>query len=131
MSNLTDVQKQQIVDALLKRKDELRAEIRTELQRAGHEHFADLAGEVADSGDSSMADMLVDKGIAIVSRLVEELAGMEVAEKRLASPEFGECEECGSDIGFERLMAAPYATRCIACQAQHEKTFAHNGAPKL
>lgn len=131
MSNLTDIQKQQITDALLKRKAELSAEIRNEMQRAGHEHFTDLTGEVADPGDSSVADMLVDKGIATVSRQVEELAELEAAQQRMASPEFGECTECGSDIGFERLMAAPNAVRCIACQEQHEKTFAHSGAPKL
>lgn len=131
MSSLTDVQKQQIADALAKRKEELRAEIRTELQRAGHEHFADLAGEVADPGDSSVADMLVDKGIAIVSRQVKELADVEAAQKRMANPNFGECEECGGEIGFERLMATPNATRCIECQTQYEKIFAHNEVPKL
>lgn len=131
MSNLTDVQKQQIGEALSKRKEALLAEIRLELQRAGHEHFADLAGEVADPGDASVADMLIDEGIATVRRQVGELADVEAAQKRLAAPSFGECAECGSDIGFERLMVTPNAIRCIDCQSQHEKTFAHNVSPKL
>jgi len=131
VSDLTDVQKQQIGSALGKRKEALIAEIRSELQRAGHEHFADLAGEVADPGDASVADMLIDEGIAIVSRQVQELADVETAQKRLASPNFGECEECGGEIGFERLMVAPNASRCIECQTQHEKTFAHNVSSKL
>ncbi len=128
---LSDTQKRQIAEALVRRRDELCSDIRDELQRSGNEHFTDLAGEVSDPGDSSVADMLMDKGITIISRQVDELAQVEAAQHRLASPDFGICQECGVDIGFQRLMIEPQATRCVECQSQHEKTFAHNGAPKL
>ncbi|HEY3326570.1 MAG TPA: TraR/DksA C4-type zinc finger protein [Novimethylophilus sp.] len=131
MSKISDTQQQQIAEALAQRRAELCAEIRTELERSGHEHYADLAGEVSDAGDSSVADMLLDRDIAIISRQVEELAQVETAQQRIGSDTFGECEECGEEIGFQRLLAAPQATRCINCQSQHEKTFAHSGAPKL
>jgi RNA polymerase-binding transcription factor DksA len=131
MSNLTDVQIQQIAEAIQQRKQTLRAEIRDELERSGHEGFADLAGEVADAGDSSVADLLMDENMTLVSRQVEEFSGLETAQQRLGRPGFGECAECGGDIAFQRLLAEPDATRCIECQSQHEKTFAHNGAPKL
>lgn len=131
MSELSSLQKQQIADTLADRRAELCAEIRNELQRSGHEHFADLAGEVADAGDSSVADMLVDHEIAVIRRQVDELALIERAQQHLDSPEFGECEACGAEIGFSRLMAAPQATRCIDCQTQHEKTYAHESTPRL
>lgn len=131
MSKLTSTQKQQIVDTLASRRAELCGEIRSELERSGHEHFADLAGEVADAGDSSVADMLVDHEIAIIRRQVEELAQIELAQQLVGTEEFGECQECGAEIGFQRLMAAPHATRCIGCQTQHEKMFAHESMPRL
>ncbi len=131
MSKLSPTQKQQIVATLASRKSELCEEIRNELERSGHEHFADLAGEVVDAGDSSVADMLVDHDIAIVSRHVEELRQVESAQQRIAAEEFGECAECGEEIGFARLLAASHATRCIGCQTQHEKMFAHEATPKL
>lgn len=131
MSKLSDTQQQQITEALARRRAELCAEIRAELERSGHEHHADLAGEVSDAGDSSVADMLLDRDIAIIRRQVEELAGVETAQQRIGSDTFGECTECGEEIGFQRLLAAPQATRCIDCQSRHEKTFAHSGAPKL
>lgn len=124
MSKLSDTQQQQVAEALARRKAELYAEIRSELQRSGHELYADLAAEVGDAGDSSVADTLLAQDIAIIRRQVAELAQVETAQQRIGSASFGECEECGEEIGFQRLLAAPQATRCIDCQSQHEKTFA-------
>lgn len=131
MPALTSKQKNQITAALANRRTQLTEEIRLELQRAGHQHFVDLAGEVNDAGDASVADLLVDQDIAIVRRQVEELAQVEAAQKRVATATYGECEECGADIGVERLLAVPHATRCIGCQGEHEKRFAHESTPKL
>jgi len=73
MSVLNTAEKQQILTALSQRRAQLTEEIRDELVRAGHQHFVDLAGEVADAGDASVADAMVDQDIAIVRRQVEEL----------------------------------------------------------
>lgn len=131
MSTLTAAQKQEIAAALAARRAQLAAEIRSELERSGNEHFADLAGEVTDAGDASVADMLIDHDIAIVQRQVEELTQIEAAQKRVAEADYGDCEECGADIGVQRLLAVPHATRCIGCQGQHEKMYAHESTPKL
>lgn len=34
---------------------------------------------------------------------------------------FGECEECGADISYNRLMARPTADLCIHCKEVEEK----------
>lgn len=131
MAALSSEQKQQIQTALAARRDQLSQEIRSELMRSGHEHFADLAGEVPDVGEASVADMLVDQEFAIVSRQMDELSQVVAAQKRLSEALYGECDECGAEIGLQRLLAVPHATRCIACQGQHEKMFAHESTPKL
>lgn len=131
MSQLTSSQKQQIADALAARKAALCSEIQSELERSGHEHFADLAGEVADAGDASVADMLIDQDIAIVTRQVEELTQVEAAQKHVADEDFGNCAECDAEIGLNRLLVVPQATRCIVCQGQHEKMYAHESTPKM
>src|SRR6266498_3143193 len=33
---------------------------------------------------------------------------------------FGKCEQCGEDIGFDRLDALPHARLCIKCKAEEE-----------
>ena len=32
-----------------------------------------------------------------------------------------DCEDCGAQLSAARVMAAPFATRCIACQTAFEK----------
>ncbi len=125
MSKLSKDQRQEIKAKLAQRKAELVAEIREELKRSGHEHFADLAGEVTDAGDSSVADMLVDRDIAIISAQVEELTQVERAQQLVDQAGFGECGECGTQIGFARLQVMPQAARCIKCQEQLEKKTPH------
>jgi len=131
MNELTAEQGQQIGAKLSARRAELLEEIRGELERSGHEHFQDLAGEVADVGDASVADMLMDLDIAMVKRQVEELLQVEQAQKRFVTATLNTCEQCGEEIGFARLMASPIATRCIGCQEQHERFYGHEETPKL
>lgn len=131
MSTLDHSQQLRIAAALVQRRAELCAEIRTELERSGQENYAELAGEVGDAGDASVADMLLDRDIASISRQVEQLVQVEAAQRRVGTDSFGLCEECGEEIGFERLLAAPQATRCIECQDRFEKTFAHTGTPRI
>ncbi len=46
---------------------------------------------------------------------------VEAALQRLRDGEYGECRECGEDIGFPRLKARPEAPLCLACQGLREK----------
>ena len=45
---------------------------------------------------------------------------MEEALTRLDDDEFGICEECGEQIGIERLKARPMTTLCIECKSSQE-----------
>lgn len=131
MASLTQEQKTRIAQALDARYQKLIEEIRDELERSGDQSYIELAGRVADVGDASVADALADMNAAIVDRQIHETRDIEAARKRIADKDFGECTDCGADIGFERLMAYPTATRCVVCQQQHEKTYAGEGRPSL
>ncbi len=51
-----------------------------------------------------------------------------LALTRLRNPDgghYGECDDCGADIPFDRLKAEPWALRCVACQQAHEHAGAH------
>ena len=43
---------------------------------------------------------------------------------RIENGDYGECVDCGSEIAHARLKAYPTATRCLACQEKHERTYA-------
>ena len=50
-----------------------------------------------------------------------QLHGVRYALAKFDDASYGECEECGSAIGFSRLQARPEARLCIACQTRAEK----------
>ena len=102
-----------------------------ELERSGESNYINLAGGVHDTADESMADLLSDLSAESVHRQVNEMREIEVALRRIREKEYGECVECGAEIGFQRLLAYPTATRCIACQTHKEKMFGGAGRPSL
>jgi DnaK suppressor protein len=45
----------------------------------------------------------------------------EALRRLYRAPEtFGRCEECGQPVGYERLDAIPYASRCVNCKQDWE-----------
>ena len=85
----------------------------------------------ADICDQSIGDTLADMSLALIDRHVQEIRDIEAARARVAEREFGVCDDCGEDISFERLRAWPTARRCVVCQQQRERTYAHEGTPTL
>ncbi len=116
---------------LVRRDRELREEIRALLLQSDVEHHRDLAGMVSDVGDESVANLLADLDATFIDRHVRDLREVEGARSRLAAGSYGVCVRCGQGIGYERLAVYPTAVRCFACEAQHEKTHAHEGTPTL
>ena len=49
------------------------------------------------------------------------LGKVEAALKKIANGEYGECINCGEQIGIARLRARPVAELCIDCKAEQEK----------
>lgn len=131
MAKLTEDQLAQIKTVLQQRYLALREEVRSELERSGDLRYVDLAGSVGDVGDDSVADMMLDLNAAMTDRQVNEMREVEASLKRLAELNFGDCIECGGEIGFDRLMAYPTAQRCVRCQEVHEKTYSHEPNPTL
>jgi len=127
----TDEQLHELRGNLEQRRVQLVHEIHGELARSGEQHYIDLAGQVADAGEASVADLLVDVDNAMAMRDVRELRAVERALERVADGSYGECSDCGGDIGYPRLKAYPTASRCIQCQTKYERNHAGEGTPSL
>jgi len=52
----------------------------------------------------------------------QRLQRVEAALRRVEAEEFGECYECGADIGYPRLKARPESAFCVHCQSRREKS---------
>jgi len=102
-----------------------------ELARWTEHPIGDIAGEVADVGDDSVASLMTDLDHAEVQRRVDAVRDIDAALERIKSGEYGVCADCGTEIEFDRLSAFPTAKRCVDCQRRHEKTYAHGDTPTL
>ncbi len=86
---------------------------------------AQAAGDVVDFALDSAQDEINSQLAEVESR---ELASIENALERMRNGEYGLCEACGTKIPLARLSALPYATLCIECQREAERTGGLGGA---
>jgi DnaK suppressor protein len=75
-------------------------------------HMADMATDLYDREFSL--------GLAEGERII--LFDLEDAIRRIDEGTYGLCEDCGSKISKQRLMAMPQAENCIKCQEKKEKS---------
>jgi len=123
MVNFTEEQLQQIKAAIHKRYLELQDEIRSELVNAGEEFDVSRADDINN--------ILADVDTALLDKQINEMRELEMSEKYLMELEFGDCVDCGEEIGFERLIANPSTQRCIECQRKFEKFYPSGNPPSL
>jgi RNA polymerase-binding transcription factor len=107
----------------------LRSDVLEKLSHA--ESYAELAGQVHDAEDESLADLLADVGLADVTAEQEQARDIDAALDRLLTHIFGSCTDCGEPIGRDRLEAYPTAKRCLSCQRSQEKRRGEPPPPTL
>ncbi len=109
--------------------------LRRELERLKREALegvrrssGELSGEDAElfrdmglSGDGALAEAEFGRDVAGAGQVRAALAAIVAAENRMATGDYGRCEDCGDAIGFARLEAQPAASRCVRCQELEEK----------
>ena len=128
---LTDQQATELRGILEKRRNALLGELREDAARTREQPYAEHAGPAPDSGDESVATLIADLEQADMTRDLDEFRALEAARERIKDGGYGECIDCGNDVGYERLKAFPAALRCVRCQDRHEKTYGGNPKPSL
>ena len=131
MTELSSAQIHRFKQQLERRQARLREDIHAELLAADGQSYSELAGRVHDSGEAAVADLLADLNIARIDRQVPEQGRIERALLRIKTGRYAVCDDCGGEIDFERLSRYPEAERCVNCQTQRERVFAHEGTPSL
>ena len=99
---------------LHERRGELLAEAaRTAGGMSEHEQFPDPTDRAALEGDRSLLLRIRDRERKLITKIDEALG-------RIEDGSYGKCEECGGEIGLERLKARPVTTLCIDCKSLQE-----------
>jgi len=89
--------------------------VNSELHQLGSVELKD-EGDHASINNNSMVES------AIVKQQAQELQEIEKALGKIANGEYGICEMCEDDIGFQRLKVKPHAIYCIDCREIVEKS---------
>ena len=103
---------------LVRRRDALRSALAGDLSLL-RELRSESPGDVIDAAYDSAQDEISSQLAEVESR---ELANIENALERMKAGQYGQCEVCGGRIPMARLDALPYATMCIECQREVERS---------
>jgi RNA polymerase-binding transcription factor DksA len=109
----------------------LRVLIDEEIIRQEREDYKEILGQVRDSGDDAVVDVIADLNIAGLTRELEEFGDITAALQRIQSGSYGVCTDCGAGIEKARLDAYPAAPRCLTCQEHYEATYATKPIPTI
>jgi RNA polymerase-binding transcription factor len=83
------------------------------MNNESEEAYADPTDRAALESDRNFLLRMRDRERKLLSKIDEAFA-------RLDDGSYGNCEECGSEIGVERLKARPVTTFCIGCKSAQE-----------
>jgi DnaK suppressor protein len=107
------------LDAFRSLLEERRHELISEASRTvdgmgeNREQFPDPTDRASLEGNRNLLLRIRDRERKLISKIDEALG-------RIEDGSYGKCEECGADIGIERLKARPVTTLCIDCKSLQE-----------
>lgn len=79
-----------------------------------NEVFADPADRATAESDRAFTLRIRDRERRLIRKI-------QAALQRIEDGTFGQCEDCGEDIGVPRLKARPVTRLCINCKSKQEE----------
>jgi DnaK suppressor protein len=108
-------------DMLEERRREIHAEVQGKMRGVREEgSWGGKLNEVLDAVESAEADIQEELEFSLVQMKSETLSKITDALTRLEQGTYGNCFECGEEIGEKRLRALPFAVRCKDCEEARE-----------
>lgn len=105
-------------------RDELKALLlqrREELQQEMLQNRENLSPPTADEGGMVQRNVAREVDQALTDLDADDLSRIDRALKAMADGSYGECDECGCAIPYERLKIEPQTEHCVACKGRWEK----------
>lgn len=65
----------------------------------------------------------LDREVALEAKRDDMLKKIEHALQQIHEGKYGQCENCGAPIPTARLDALPFATRCVVCEEELERSI--------
>jgi len=116
----------------VKQVDEIKEILLAEKERIMNNSLMDKSkfcldkNELADPLDEATANIQASQELRFRNRENFYLKKIDKTLALIDNKDFGECHECGCEIGFERLKARPTANQCITCKEEAETMEKNN-----
>mgnify|MGYP006200660041 CR=1 FL=1 len=119
---LTAPQRKELVDALMGKRDELRAALRMRRQGAGatEERAGDEADQASEDAEVALETRLMDRD----AKLLREV---ERALEKVENNTYGFCEGTDEPIGYARLKIRPWTRYSVTYKEELEREAKRQG----
>jgi DnaK suppressor protein len=113
-----DARRKSLSKALNAHRQEARVAMQSRIRRGR----LDTSTGVGDPLEQADAENQTDLEFALAQMRAETLDRIDEALARLEAGHYGACVECEEDIAESRLLALPFAIRCLDCANRHERS---------
>lgn len=119
-TSLTPEQRAELKQRMEKRRAELLEQM--EQNKANMAPPDVTAGSVSQDENARLKNLTREVDGALTALDAAELARIERALELIDTDEYGQCEECGCAIPYERLLIEPMTQHCVACKSRWEQS---------
>jgi len=99
----------------------MKAELLRDVSKSVRIESDHLRFDIGDFYDHATSDRDRELYLTFTDRERDKLRLIDEALEKIKSRTFGICEECGEEIGEDRLMAMPFANLCLSCKMDLER----------
>jgi DnaK suppressor protein len=117
-----DHHRQQLKDLIMRVRGDAAAVAEAALGPSGGQ----MAGELSDApthlGDRGSEEYMIEMNELFLENEQHIVTESRAALERIEAGTYGSCENCGQEIGRERLEALPYTRFCVQCADKSDVT---------
>lgn len=92
------------------------------ISRTQRDASGDISAFTSHPADISTESDEREKVASLITWETQIVKELDAALERIRDASYGECDTCGGDIPPARLQALPFATLCVKCQTEAEKS---------
>ena len=116
---LTPAQRAELKQLLHERRRELQAQMVQ--NRENLAPAVNNAGSISQDESARLNNQTREVDATLTALDAADLARIDRALELIDTDEYGECEECGCAIPFERLKIEPMTQHCVKCKSRWEQ----------
>src|SRR5689334_18522931 len=114
-SQQIDHHRQQLEALIVRVRGDASAVAETALGPSGGQMAGELSGAPTHLGDRGSEEYMTEMNELFLENEQYIVTESRAALERIEADAYGRCENCGQEIGRERLEALPYTRFCVQC----------------